>query len=292
MSQGPTFLKRHVGEELKKLRVAAGKSRKDAADKLDCSLSKITKIERGYNAVKRAELDDLLTLYNADAEIAESLLRIASESKQRGWWSSYGQAVPDWFRTFVGLEYAAEEIQKYTEIIPGLLQVEPYTRAAIAAVSPDLSEVEVENRLKVRAERQARLLGMDPPRLNFVLGEAAIQRLVGGPKVMLQQLQFLLDIQQTKPVEIRILDNDAGAHAALGFTFTLLRHPDELDAGTVYVEGLTRADYFDQRTDPLDVDLYRLAFARVRDAALSVQKSRDLLARVVVDLQERAKGGT
>ncbi|MCO1578322.1 helix-turn-helix domain-containing protein [Crossiella sp. SN42] len=283
MAESPTVRRRHVGAELRRLREAAGQDRESAAELLDCSLSKITKIELGNVAVKKAELEKLLDFYAAPADLSASLLVIAAEAKKRGWWSKYGKAVPDWFRTFVGLESAACEMRVYeAELITGVLQTEAYTRAVIAAVSPELDADQVARLVRVRAERQARLLGGDPQRLNLIMSEAAVRRMVGGPAVMREQLTFLAEVQRRPNVTIQVLPLWSGAHAAIGFTFTMLRFPDEPAPTLVYLEDLTSAVYLDEAAD---LDVYKLAFDRLQALALGPAESVALMKRAVSEFE-------
>lgn len=287
MGESPTSLKRYLGGQLRKLRVAAGLKPVDVMRALRCSRSKVTKMEKGHVGVREAELEKLLDLYRVTDPLRQDLLNIGREARKRGWWASekLTSSVPEFFRTFIGLEADAEEIRTYQqELVPGLLQTDAYTRAVIHAVSPNLDEAEVERRLKVRRQRQARLIGLDPPRIVAVLHEAVIRTMVGGPETMREQLQFLLDVQRDSPVEIFILPFSVGAHAAIGFTFVLLRDRDEDEPGTVYVDGLTKADYLDEATDPRDVEIYNDAFERLKTVALPADASRAAVASVIAEL--------
>ena len=40
-------------------------------------------------------------------------MTLACESRERGWWQQYGEAVPEWFATYVGLEAEASTISAY-----------------------------------------------------------------------------------------------------------------------------------------------------------------------------------
>lgn len=283
MSESPTARRRAQGQALRELREAAGKSAKDAAAELDCSESKIRKIELGDVPTKRAELDALLKFYGASHEDIEEVKTLAKGANQRGWWQAYRGAVPRWFRRYVGLESAAVEIRTFeTELIPGLLQTESYARAVIDALNPELSGEEIDQRVKVRAERQERLLNDGRTRLIAVISEGAIRRMVGGPKLMAEQLRFLLQIRRPAQLEVQVIPFEAGAHPATGFPFVLLRFPNDQAPTLAYTESLTSAAYHDRQTD---VDSYTLTFDRLRAAALSPADSAARLEHVVRELQ-------
>src|SRR6266571_4432730 len=56
----------------------------------------------------------LLGVYGAaQGEERELLLALARESRQKGWWRQYGEAVPEWFEVYVGLEAEAATLRNY-----------------------------------------------------------------------------------------------------------------------------------------------------------------------------------
>lgn len=279
----PTARRRALGQALRELRETAGKSTADAAALLECSESKIRKIEYGDVPTKIAERTALMDAYGAaDEDIAE-INELAKGANQRGWWQSYRGAVPRWFRRYVGLESAAAEIRTFeVELIPGLLQTEGYTEALIHASNPRLPVTEVQNRLKVRKERQERLFDDGGARMVTVISEAAIRRIVAGPEAMITQLRLLRDVQNKAYVEVQIIPNSAGAHPATGFPFVLLRFPDDPAPSLAYTESLTSAAYHDRQND---VDTYTLVFDRLRAAALSPNESAAMIEQAIKELR-------
>ncbi|MFF5209498.1 Scr1 family TA system antitoxin-like transcriptional regulator [Streptosporangium sp. NPDC000396] len=79
---------------------------------------------------------------------------------------------------------------------------------------------------------------------------------------------------------IRILPYSAGAHAGLEGAFTVLSFSEEVDPDVAYVEG-TAGDVYVESSD--QVDRYKMAFARICDAALPPEESMGLIA----DAKER-----
>ncbi|GDY33229.1 helix-turn-helix domain-containing protein [Gandjariella thermophila] len=118
----PTPYKRQLGMALERLRTAAGKSPEDAAELLECSVSKVYRIERGHVSVRPAELRDLLDFYGAPQQERDEIEQLGREARRRRPRTPYGSVIPDWFRQFVHLEEAASEILVYEcELIPGAL---------------------------------------------------------------------------------------------------------------------------------------------------------------------------
>lgn len=62
----------------------------------------------------------------------------------------------------------------------------------------------------------------DAVTLAVVLDEAVLHHQVGGPQVMSQQLARLAELSRLPNVEIQVLPNTAGAHAAVNGEFQIL----------------------------------------------------------------------
>jgi Domain of unknown function (DUF5753) len=99
-----------------------------------------------------------------------------------------------------------------------------------------------------RLERQE-LLEQDPrPELEFILGEAAVSRAVGGPRVMLHQLERLKQLAARPDISLQVLQFDLGAHPRMGETFTILEFADENLDDLIYLENAGRESV--SREDP------------------------------------------
>src|SRR4051794_37355561 len=119
----PTVPKRQLGRALQALREAAGKTREQVAAVLDCSASKISRIENGHVGIRSAEFRTLMDLFGVPAEQRPELEDLARETRKRRPRTTYGRSIPDWFRRFVSLEESASEIRIYSgELVTGLLQ--------------------------------------------------------------------------------------------------------------------------------------------------------------------------
>ena len=80
---------------------------KAAADALEWSTPKIWRIETGATSMRSLDAEAMCRVYGASPEMTEALMGLAKETKGRGWWHSYGDAIPEWFELYVGLEAAA-----------------------------------------------------------------------------------------------------------------------------------------------------------------------------------------
>ncbi|HWR48160.1 MAG TPA: DUF5753 domain-containing protein, partial [Pseudonocardiaceae bacterium] len=225
----------------------------------------------------------------APPDVTEALMGLAKETKARGWWHSYGDVIPEGFDVYIGLEEAASRFAWYeSELIPGLFQTEDYARTVIRANKAGVDNAEIERRVHVRIARQALLTRVtDPPTLQVVLNEAILHRPVGGEKVMVRQLERLVELGELPTVSLRVMPFGAGLHhGILSGAFQILRFPlngngQETEPPTVYVDGLTGALYLDK---PREIDRYDTAFANIWESSLDDKASEDLITQAAREL--------
>ena len=130
----PTLRRRQLGQELRRLREAAGTTIDQVAERMECSASKVSRIETGQSGVSSREIRKILAAYEVDGLKGEELVEMAREAKQRGWWQLYGTVLTS---AYVGLEAAATEFRSFEPlVVPGLLQTEEYARAMVHAGWP------------------------------------------------------------------------------------------------------------------------------------------------------------
>ena len=268
-----------LGSQLRRIREARGITRERAGYTIRASESKISRMELGRVGVKERDVADLLTFYEVDAADRDALLDLTREASVTGWWHGYGDLLPGWFQTYVGLEEAADSIQTFeVQFVHGLAQTERYARAVVSRGLPAAPDEEIERRVDLRMRRQRILEQDNAPRFSAVLDEAALRRTPGGPEVMRGQLNRLLALSEQPNVLLQVMPFDQGAHAAEGGAFTLLAFPEEDLADVVYLEQLTSALYIDKRDE---VAQYSGVMDRLRADALSPADSRDLITALL-----------
>ena len=280
----PTVKRRRLAAELRHYRDAAGLTIDDVAERLEWSTAKISRIENSRVSVLPRDVKFLLGVYGlTDRDPAwDVMLTLARESRERGWWHQYGDAVPDWFEVYVGLEADATSISAYhTEFVPGLIQTADYARAITRAKLSDVTDDDLERIVDVRMERQKILTSDDGPHVWFVINEAVVRRVVGGPEVMHRQLDRLMVVADLPRVQLQVLPFEAGAHASMDGSFSILAFPQKSDPQVVYMEYLTGALYLEK---PSDTDRYRLVVDHLRATALNMDASRVLIAGIAEQL--------
>ncbi|HWH00414.1 MAG TPA: helix-turn-helix transcriptional regulator [Pilimelia sp.] len=273
--RSPTIRRRRLGAELRRRREAAGVTIEAVADRLECSASKISRVETGHTTATPRDVRDMLEIYGVVGAEAEELVQISREARQKGWWHPYSAVLTG---AYVGLEAAARSVRAYEQqVVPGLLQTREYAEAMIRAARPDIPASEVERRVRVRLGRQSLLIQDDPIALWAVLDEAVLSRPVGGDAVMRAQLIRLREAAELPNVTLQILPFEAGAHAGMDGTFAILEFPEDGDPDVVYAENATGGLFLEKRDE---LRKYTFIFDQVRAAALPPEESTALLGRL------------
>jgi transcriptional regulator with XRE-family HTH domain len=271
--RSPTVRRRRLGLELRRLREAAGITIEVVADRLECSSSKISRIETGHSGASPRDVRDMLAVYGVHGPAAEELVQVAREARQKGWWHLYGTVLTG---AYVGLEAAASVIEQYeSQVVPGLLQVPEYARTMIGKARPDISETEVERRIRVRLARQSLVTQDDPLHLAVVLDEAVFHRLVGGLAVMRRQLDHLLMMAGRPNVTLQVLPFAVGAHAGMDGSFAILRYDDPADPDVVFAENAAGGLFLEKDEE---LRRYHVIFDQLRASALPPDQSAEFIA--------------
>jgi transcriptional regulator with XRE-family HTH domain len=272
---GPVVQRIMLGGELRTLREAAKIGTDDVAVALGWYRAKLSKVETGTVRLTAAELSSLLTFYKADEATSERVQRLGEEARRK----TTPARVPDWAKQYVSLEASATEIKLFFgDFIPGMLQTRDYARALLSAsvIVPPADVEEMATSREHRAER----LSSGAPLLWVVLGEEALRRTVGSHQVQRRQLLRLRELAELPNVTVQVMPLSGGAHAALGMSFVLL---DLSQSRTVYIEGLTSADYL---VRPQHTQAYNLAFDRLRVASLGDRESLAIINTLIEELKE------
>ncbi|WP_256640639.1 helix-turn-helix domain-containing protein [Streptomyces murinus] len=270
----PTVRRRRLGQELRKLREQKNMTAEEVAERLLVSQSKISRLENGRRSISQRDVRDLCGVYEVeDQRVVDSLMEMARDSRQQGWWHTFGD-IP--YSVYIGLETDAESLRVYEpQIVTGLLQTPAYAEALVRGALPETSAAEIEKRVGVRMRRQERITTeKDPLRLWIVLDEAALHRVVGGKRVMREQLEHLLKLSELPHVTVQVMPFEVGAHPGLNGQYAILEFADAADSSVVYLEGVTSDLYLEKAQD---VQKYAVMYEHLRAQSLSVEASRQLI---------------
>jgi transcriptional regulator with XRE-family HTH domain len=278
----PTVRRKRLGIELRRLREAVHLSCEDVGQRLDCSGTRISRIETGRINAKPGDVRELLEIYGITGAEADPLVQLAREARRKGWWHTYGQVLPPWFEAYVGLEAEAVRQRDFQPmVIPGLFQTEDYARAVLRAAPNPGSAEAIDRQVTLRMERQAILNQASPPDLWVVLSESVLRVQVGGPDVMRSQLRHLADLAGRSSVTLQVLPFTTAALVHPVTMFTILEFPEPADPAVVYLEHLTGSLFLESDDE---VRHYTVVFDHLRAEALGTSQSVEMIARAAGDL--------
>ncbi|HEY2206739.1 MAG TPA: helix-turn-helix transcriptional regulator [Pseudonocardia sp.] len=270
---------------LRRMREHARVSRPAAARELYCTVSKIGDIETGRSGVRPAELEKLLDLYRVTGSDRAELIETARASRSRRKREASRSTIPSSESRYMDLESQAHTVTFYSaELLPGFLQIDGYARALLEW-SGQHDVTVVDQRMALRVERRRLLTREDPPPAAYwcVVGEAALRAGVGGPAVMADQLEYLLEwANSLRHLVIQVLPLGSGAHQLMGITQTLLRF-DAPARDILHVDTHPRNVFFDNEAD---VAAATHAMELLKAQAIGREDSLALIRRVLADYKE------
>lgn len=264
VNEAPEVSRRRLRGALRQAREAADLTQKDAAKALDWHVSKIIRIEQGTVGITPVDLRALLGVYGiTDDDQVETLVELARGSRRQSWREYKGVYSPASLTLFAS-EPAAKIIYKYEPtFIPGILQTEEYARALLEGLGH--SEDEIERMVSARLERQELLERDSRPELQFVLGEAAVSRAVGGRTIMRRQLERLKELSSRPDILLQVLQFSSGAHPRMGGAFTILEFADASLDDLLYLENAGGESV--SRENPELIADYRRDFITIQELA-------------------------
>ncbi|MET9908018.1 helix-turn-helix transcriptional regulator [Streptomyces sp. NPDC006476] len=249
-NSAPTVLRMILGRRLQERRQDAGVSLDDAARALRVTSLTIRRLEKAEVALKPLYVEKLLETYGADRQEIDEFVEYAERANEPGWWHTYRDVLPTWFSAYVSLETGAKTLRTYEpHYVTGLLQTRRYAREVLSGGFPNERDEELDRRVDLRLRRQSLLERPDAPTLWVVMEEAVLHRVVGGPEVMREQIDRLLEVSELEHVSVDVVPFTAGAHVGACAPFTYFRFEERELPDIVYTEVLSGAMYLDQRSD-------------------------------------------
>lgn len=237
----PTMRKRILGSRLRSLRELKGLTYDEVANLIGVSRPKILRQEQGITAVPKADLRALLDLYGVqDREALDRLEYLRQQGWNKGHWHSYGPDVPYHLRDLADAESISTGMRLWEiGVVPGIFQTPEYTGATVQAATTILpAGMESPDELvRIREERKLILDAKEPPVIFAVIGEAALRTTNGGPKVLREQIDHLIELGRLPHISLQILPFSAGENPGAAGSFLLLRFEDLLGDQAVYIES-------------------------------------------------------
>ncbi|MED7948143.1 helix-turn-helix domain-containing protein [Kitasatospora sp. NPDC058201] len=268
-----------LGDELRALRLDQNKKLLEVTRGLKgWSAARLSKMERADQPVGPQDLATLLDYYGvggADREYYENLL---GSGPPKQWWRNldFANSITAAFAEYLALEADASHMLEYfPSAFPGLVQTESYAREMIAAGLSAPNDEQIETAAEVRMMRQRRLADENPLDLETYFGEVTL--LVAGDRdTLIAQIRHTIEVAQRPNVTIRMVPLSAGRQGILTSGLVLMRFPDDLENGFVFIEAV--GGTLPRRTGR-DVRRAERAFARVKACALSPEETIAALER-------------
>jgi transcriptional regulator with XRE-family HTH domain len=281
MPERSTTRRRQLGATMRKLRSRTGLTLEEAGRLVGVSKATVSRYETTAGPVKWIVVDALCREYGASDAERRAVVNLAKSAKEQGWWSSFADSIPESMNLLLTLEDEAVRENHFCCVyVPGLLQTRDYSTALQKANEVPLESAEIERLVDIRMKRQEILTRPKPLHLWAILDESVIRRVVGSPAVMREQLDRLLEANESPHITLQVLPFSKGAHAAALGSFVIIGGPEPaLDV--VYVDFHTGSLFLEKEEE---LERYRLAFEYLRAQALDMEASSALIHRARKEL--------
>jgi transcriptional regulator with XRE-family HTH domain len=239
--QDPSLYRRRLRSELRRLREANEISQREVALAMDWSLSKLIRIETGAVTITTNDLRALLAYYGLnDPEKVEHLLDEARRSRERSpFWAQFKGVASNETLAMCAYEASARTVRNFEPlVVPGLLQIEDYAADLFKHLRGAKDPRRLGELVKLRLQRQELLVGGDGSQTwHFLMDEAVIRRVVGGPQVMRKQLRRIQELMELPHITVGVVPFAAGMYRGLRVPYAHFEFSDPKDHSVLYLEN-------------------------------------------------------
>lgn len=199
------------GFEVRNRRLAAGLTQKQLARQVHFSTSMVGMVERAERKPEMVFAQRCDEIFDLDGVLTELWLTA----------DRWKDAAAPWFRHGLEAEQEATAIHTWDPLLVfGLIQTEAYARHVLAG-EPGITPELLEQRVATRLQRKSILSKADPPAVWALIDEGVLRRPIGGPRVMREQMEYLLEIAEHPRVTIQILPYTAQSTCGLMSAFVI-----------------------------------------------------------------------
>jgi DNA-binding XRE family transcriptional regulator len=253
-----------VANELRNAREMKKLSRAKLADEIFVSESLIAAWERGRivpGEQHHPRLREVLDLPDMITRVIGDLVT--------------NEVSPEWFGKWPQVERQATSLWSFEPcLVPGLLQTPDYARGVLKAAHLD---IDLEEALTTRLDRQQVLTKEEPPMLVALIAEGVPRHRVGSDEVMHDQLAHLADMAERENIVVQIVPDNSKACAGFIGGFVIASFDGD-DVG--YVDNQLSGDTIKA---PPGVARLRRFFDIFRADALNQRESVDLIRRAAAE---------
>ena len=260
---------RTFGAVVQGLREHHGLTREELGDVVGFSKHTVASVELG----RRMPDEDFV-------EAAEGVLGNTGALRKAAGFVERQTGLATWFQRWARLEKTAITLYTYeSRMIPGLLQAEGYARHLFTEQLPPMDDEQIEANWAARAERPRLLRDRPNSNFTFIIEEHALRRQTGGAEITRGAIDHLLEIGQRRNIDIQVMPLIRTSHAGLGGPVQLLETPK--NKWFAYCEGQRGGLLV---SDPKEISILHMRYARMRSQALRPEDSTSLLQRMRGDL--------
>ncbi len=283
----PLVRRLRVGATIRELRHKAGMSAEQLAKAAKLSRPEVSRLETAARKPDHNKVMDCLAALGVaeNSPLWNTMIAVTRDANRRGWWEEAKYAsMGERQQRYADVESGATWIGLYHgSLVPGLLQTSDFIAGrtkALAGAGVAVDPVDAVARLR----RQQEVLHRGGPRIQAVLEEQVVRRLVVEPAVMVAQLRHLLDLaERYEQISIQVLPVEcAFIEGHMPRSPLALHLFDDPDDGTAILLETVNDDLL--MYDPEAVEPYSRLFERTRDAALSQADSAVFIAQTAARL--------
>jgi transcriptional regulator with XRE-family HTH domain len=237
----PYVCRLRLAEDVLDARRQAGLTTEQLSNRSGVQRQKISHIETAKRRVEPGAVKDLLEHLSVDEARYATMMRLAEDAADRGWWERYDDEMGPRQARAADLEKGAAAIFQYNPFLfPGLLQTPKFaTVRAEAERAANPRRFSTARMLEARAQRRAILSGPEATRLEVILDEGVLRRRSAPAEVMHEQLEHLAGAALNhRSVTVRVLPfaTELNLHKQARTAFSRYTYADPDDPIVVMVD--------------------------------------------------------
>ncbi|MEU5905174.1 helix-turn-helix transcriptional regulator [Micromonospora sp. NPDC047527] len=271
-----TYVRRlRLAAELSALRQDREMSSEALARAAGLPRTTVSRLENGRMRPDPNDVMKILEQLKVTGEAWTTLLTIARQASERGWWESAASEMGARQALYANLEAGAATIREYQmTLLPGLLQTGEFTRARAGVDKADWSaHFDADRAVEARIGRQRVLHRPDGPTYEVVIDELAVRRpAAAAPVLRDQMIHIAQQADADAKISVRILpvDSRISGYLVPRSGFSIYTYPDPQDPVVVAVDTVTDDLVL---TKPDAVNHYLDLYERLRDGTLPSHQS-------------------
>ncbi|WP_157248470.1 helix-turn-helix domain-containing protein [Nonomuraea typhae] len=267
-----------LGHRLRDLRKDAELTGKQLAELAGWHSSKVSRIEYGKQAPSETDIQHWCQLCSALDQVPDLIATVRNiETMYIEWRRNLQTGTRKRQEASIRLEAETKLFRWYEPVlIPGILHTAEYASAVMSKVIGfyDIPD-DLDAGVSARMERQ-QILYKGDHRFHIIMAEQALRTMVGGPEVMIGQLDRLLAVSSLARVRLGIIPSDA-PYEVPSNQFIMF------DERMIHVEAISAELAI---TQPREVALYAKAFHGLSGLAVYGAQARSLIGHAL----ERVRG--